>query len=285
MSLYITEAQVKQYASNIRILFQQQGSLLRPAVRTETLKGKYRFFDRLGATTARRKTTRHAATPLIDSVHSRRRAEAVDFEWADLLDPQDEIRILVSPVSSYVINAAWSLGRSMDSEIITAFTRDAVTGEDGGGTATFPAAQQIAAGGTGLTIAKLRQAARILNVNKAPMMGRFLALDPYGLEDLLATTEVTSSDYNVVKALVNGEVDTFLGFKFIMIPDLLPNASGTATAFAWQESSMGLVLGEDIMTRVDERADLSMAVQVYARATFGAVRVEDEGVVQIDFAV
>ena len=283
MSVYITEAQVKQYASNIRILFQQQGSLLRSAVRTEALRGKYRFFDRLGATTARRKTTRHAATPLIDSVHSRRRAEAVDFEWADLLDPQDEIRILISPASSYVVNAAWALGRAMDSEIITAFNRDAVTGEDGGGTAVFPAGQVIAAGGTGLTIAKLREAMRMLDVNKAPTMGRYLALDPYGKEDLLSTTEVTSADFNTVRALVNGEINSFLGFQFIMIPDLLPNSGGTRSAFAWQESAMGLVLGEDIMTRVDPRVDLSMAMQVYARATFGAVRVEDEGVIQINY--
>ena len=285
MSNTITQAQVKQFSANIHMLFQQEGSVLRPYLWEKPLNGKYRYFERLAKTEAVQKTTRHSPTPNVESQHSRRRAEATDWHWNDFLDPQDEIRILIQPANEYARNAAYALGRTLDRIIIAAFNAAAFTGEEGTTSVNFPSGQVIANGGTGFTIDKLLEVKRMMDLAHVPPSGRHIVFDTYAEEDLLGTTEITSADYNTVKALVQGQVNSFLGFTFHKIQTELPSSANITSAFAWHESSMGVVVGKEISTRMDERNDLSYAMQVYASATFGAVRIEDEGVVQIDYSI
>ena len=70
----ITTAMVKQFGANVDLLSQQKGSKLRNAVRVETgIVGEEAYIDQLAKTTAQKKTTRNADTPLIKSDHRRRR--------------------------------------------------------------------------------------------------------------------------------------------------------------------------------------------------------------------
>ena len=66
MSVQITTAMVEQYAGNVAHLAQQKGSRLRNAVRVETVVGKSAFFEQIGATAARKRTSRHSDTPRMD---------------------------------------------------------------------------------------------------------------------------------------------------------------------------------------------------------------------------
>jgi len=129
MSSGITTAFVQQYSNNVAMLSQQKGSLLRSTVDVENVVGKNAFFDQVGVATAQKRTTRHADTPQMDTPHSRRRVSLVDYEYADLIDKQDKVRMLIDPTSSYATAAAFALGRSMDDEIIAAATGTAYTGE------------------------------------------------------------------------------------------------------------------------------------------------------------
>ncbi len=86
----------------------------------------------------------------------------VDYEYADLIDKQDQVRTLIDPTSSYAQAAAFALGRSMDDEIISAVSGNAFSGETGSTTVALPSAQKITESGTdGLTLAKLRSAKEI----------------------------------------------------------------------------------------------------------------------------
>jgi hypothetical protein len=99
----------------------------------------------------------------------------------------------------------------------------------------------------------------------------------------LNNTSVVSQDFNTVKALVQGEIDTFLGFKFIVSNRLaLDSSTNVRSCFAWAEDGIKLAVGKDVMARIEERSDKSYATQVYYCATFGATRMEEEKVVQID---
>lgn len=282
MSNLITEAFVQQYKDNVLLLSQQKGSKLRDKVRLERVVGKQHFFERLGATAAVKKTTRHGDTPLVNSPHSRRMVTLVDYEWADLVDQQDKIRLLIRPESEYAINAAWAIGRSIDDEIITAFNGTAKAGETGGTDVALPAGQVIAHGSAKFTLSKLRQAKRKQDDADVEEEGRQIVIAPAALEDLLEDTNVTSSDFNTVKALVQGEIDTYLGYKFTR-STRLPKTGNIRSCFAWHPNAMGLALGMDLVTKIAERIDKSFAVQVYVAATGGATRIEDEGVVQIDY--
>jgi hypothetical protein len=279
----ITTWMVKQFGSNVEFLVQQKGSRLRDAVRMESgVTGEDAYFDQLAPTTAVKKTTRNSDTPLVKSDNRRRRVSLSDYEWADLVDKEDKLKTIIDPQNSYAVNAAYALGRSIDSEVISAFNGTAYTGKTGSTAVTFPAGQQILAAATGLTIAKLRATKELLDLADVdPMEARFIVVSPKQLTDLLETTEVTSSDFNTVRALVSGQIDTFLGFKFIMSNLLQVDGAAARLCYAWAQSGMLLAMASDINTRIDLRNDKSYATQVYASMSIGATRMEEEKVVEI----
>ena len=285
MSFEVTTAFVQQYTTNVALLLQQRGSKLRDYCTVGSYTGKAaKAVEQVGAVTAQVRTSRHSDTPLISTPHDARWVFPTDYEWADMIDDQDKLRMLIDPTSSYATNGAYALGRAMDDLIITAALGDAKTGENGTTITGFATAtQQIAAAASGLTIAKLRAAKKIFMRNEVDMdMDQLcIAVTAEQIEDLLATTEVTSSDYNTVKSLVQGNVDTFMGFKFIQIERLGVDGSSARRVIAWAKSGLHIGMWNDINTRIGERADKSYSTQVYVKGTFGATRVEEKKVVEI----
>lgn len=282
MSVQITTAFVEQYKSNVFHLAQQKGSKLRDAVRTESIVGKSHFFERIGSTAAVKRTSRHADTPRVDTPHSRRKVTMDDYDWADLIDDSDKVRLLISPQSEYAKAGAYAMGRTMDDVIIAAATGNAFGGVSGGSTIALPAGQKIAHGSTGLTIAKLISAKEKLDAaNVDPDEARTIVCSAKQISDLLGTTQITSADFNSVKALVQGDIDTFMGFKFIRSERLGTDSNGNRQVLAFTNTSMGLALGKDIQTKISERADKNYSTQVYLCMTIGATRVEDEKVIEI----
>ena len=285
MSFEVSTAFVQQYTTNVALLLQQRGSKLRDYCTVGSYTGKAaKAVEQVGAVTAQVRTSRHSDTPLISTPHDARWVFPTDYEWADMIDDQDKLRMLIDPTSSYATNGAYALGRAMDDLIITAALGDAKTGENGTTTTGFATAtQQIAAAASGLTIAKLRAAKKIFMRNEVDMdMDQLcIAVTAEQIEDLLATTEVTSSDYNTVKSLVQGNVDTFMGFKFIQIERLGVDGSSARRVIAWAKSGLHIGMWNDINTRIGERADKSYSTQVYVKGTFGATRVEEKKVVEI----
>tara|TARA_R100000656_G_scaffold114674_1_gene87116 strand:- start:197 stop:1069 length:873 start_codon:yes stop_codon:yes gene_type:complete len=286
MSSEITTAFVQQYSANVQMLAQQMGSRLRAAVDVETITGKNAYFDQVGVTAAQVRSSRHADTPQIDTPHSRRRVSLADYEWADLIDDQDKVRMLIDPTSSYAKAAAAAMGRSMDDVIIAALGGTAYTGEAGGTSTSLPSTQKFATSQQtdGLTIAKLLDAKKKLDLKDVdPSLKRYVVCGATQISDLLNTTEVKNSDYNTVKALAMGQVNSFLGFEFIMSNRLDFDATYTddRLVFAFTEDAVKLAVGKDITARIDERADKSYSTQVYYCMSIGATRMEEEKVVQI----
>ena len=286
MSSEITTAFVEQYSSNVAMLAQQMGSRLRAAVDVENVTGKNAFFDQVGVTAAVQRTSRHADTPQIDTPHSRRRLSLSSYEWADLVDDQDKVRMLIDPTSNYAKAAAAAMGRSMDDVIISALQGSAQAGVAGATAVALPSTSKFATSNQsdGLTIAKLIAAKKFFDLNDVdPSIPRYVVCGATQIADLLGTTQVTSSDFNTVKALAAGDVDTFMGFKFILSNRLNFDATNTddRLAFAFTQDSIKLGVGKDITAKIDVRADKSYATQVYTCMDIGAVRMEENKVFQI----
>ena len=282
MSAQITTAFSQQFSTNVQLLSQQRGSILRGGVSEESVTGEKAFFDQVGAAAAVKRTSRHGDTPVVETPHSRRMVTMDSYEWADLIDDVDKVKMLIDPTSTYAQAAAAAMGRAMDDAIITAATGTAKTGKSGSTSTSMLSDNQIANGSADLTVAKLIQAKKILdNGSVDPSIPRHIAVGPDQIEALLNTTSVTSSDFNTVKALVQGEVNTFMGFQFHM-STRLGKSGNIRTCFAWAEDGIKLAVGKDVMSRIDERSDKSYSTQVYYCATFGATRMEEAKVVQID---
>lgn len=262
------------------------------AVMNKKVVGKYAHFDRLGAMTAALRTSRHADTPINDAPHSRRRVGLSDYEVGDLIDSQDEIRMLVDPRSAYAEAMAMALGRKIDDIIIAAATGNSTSMDntDTSSTVALPSTQIVdedfGTADSNLTLAKMIEARKIIlgnNVDKNEQL--YLVHNADALGALLNDTTITSADYNSVRALTSGEIDTFLGFKFIHTEQILGTADGTDTdpvkCLVIAKSGLGLAVGKDISVKMAERADKGFATQVYASMTMGATRIEEEKVVEV----
>lgn len=135
-----------------------------------------------------------------------------------------------------------------------------------------------------LTVASLLSGKKLLDDKGVPNEDRTYIHSAGQLSALLGNTSVTSSDYNTVKALVNGELNTWLGCKFIMIPTRtgggLPVASNVVTSFMYHKAAVGLALGKDIRTEMsyDPRKGGHIVGGCFSA---GAVVIDDEGVVAI----
>jgi hypothetical protein len=289
MSFNVTTHFVQQYTTNVQLLLQQKGSKLRDAVTVGSYTGKAaKAVEQVGPVTAQKRTIRHGDTPLISTPADARWVFPNDYEWADLIDDQDKLRMLIDPQSSYALNGAYALGRAMDDEIISAFFGTAKTGENGSTNTTFPGGQQVLAavgstGATGLNIAKLREAKKILMANEVDIDNDplFCVITAQQHDDLLNEAQAISLDYNTRPVLVDGKITAFMGFNFIHTERLPVDGSSYRRVAAFAKSGMHLGMWNDISTMISERDDKGYATQVYVKGTFGATRTEEKKVVEI----
>lgn len=290
MASTIDTAFVNSYHALFEHQFQQNGSRLRDTVRNVTQNSEYDYWDRIGTSTAHEMTTRHADTQYDDENITRRRNQVTGYNTAKLFDNQDKLRMIADPTSGFAESQAMALGRKIDSVIIAAASGTAYSGKTGATSVTYDTDFRIAvdyvesgaAANANLTIAKLRRARYLLDSNEAVMDGEkvCLALTASQVQSLLRTTEVTSADYNTVKALVNGEINTFMGFNFVRT-ELLTKSSNNRTCLAFPQSAILLGVAESTKTMIDRLPTKQYSVQVYSEATFGATRLWEEKVIEI----
>ena len=334
MATQITTAFVKQYEANVRLLLQQMGSRLRDKVILSSGKrGEEVYMDAIGSTKAQRVTTRYADSPLIITPHTRRRVTPVDFDWGELVDNPDKLRMIIDPTSTYAQNAALAMGREIDDLIIdAAFGTVSMTTTDGssatasqtfaqddgetvavnhwedlaginyqGGTAPFHETSGASTytkptTDSGLTIDKLIKARTLLAENEADDFdfggaggNLFIACSANQLRKLMNDPRVQSADYAALRALVSGEVDSFMGFNFIRTELTKTSAQGVSRldsnsdeeVLAFHRAGIGLCVWADMVTRIEERADKRFSNYLYMSMTMGAVRLEGKRVVKI----
>lgn len=304
MSFNVSTAFVQQYTTNVAMLLQQQGSRLRNSVMTYNFVGKAASMaEQFGAVSPVRNQSRHSDTPLISTPQDKRWIYPNDYDWADLIDSQDKLRMLIDPTGPYSMAGAWAMGRAIDDEIISGIFNSNNTGENGtsatGLLSAFNSGSQAvaantgASSNTGLNIAKLRAAKRILlaaevDVDNDPL---FMIITAKQHDDLLNEAQAISLDYNNTPVLVNGKISSFMGFNFIhseRIPGganfntaINPAVTGYTTGSQWMVpfySKSGVALGmwNDVQTSIDRRADKRNSYQVYVTGTFGGARLEEK---------
>lgn len=300
MSYNIPVHFVQSYSTNVQLLLQAKGGKLADCVMIGTHVGEMASpVEQVGAVKAQKRTTRHADTPLISTPGDRRWVEPTDWEWADLIDQQDRLRLLIDPQSAYTLNGVMALRRAQDDCVLGAFYSTAKTGVKGATSTIFPTSTNVigptvgSTANTGLNVAKLRAARKKFQAYHVDFDTEdlYVLLTAEEHDDLLAETQIVNMDYNDRPILRDGKIDRFLGFtmkhlefraaEFYDSADLM--GSGTVNYVpAWVKSGVHLGIWNDVVTRVSERPDKSYATQVYVKGTYGATRIEEKKVLRID---
>ena len=273
MAQSITNAFVTLFDQEVKQAYQGE-ALLRGTMRTRTgVQGNTVKFPKIGKGVATIRVPQTDVTPL-NVTYSQVTATMSDFiaaEYSDIFHQShvnfDERRELVQVVSK-------AIARRMDQICIDAL--DA---------ASSPSTVATSVGGSAsnMNIEKLRAAAKALNDNNVPAEGRHLLMHSSQLDAMLGETEITSADFATVKALVRGEVSSFMGFNIITMGDRdeggVPKPS-TRTCFAWHESSMGYAESISQKSEVNYIPEKTSFL-VSSMFSAGAVAIDDEGIVKI----
>lgn len=272
----------KAYGTNVSMLAQQVGSRLRNTVTVKSgVVGEETYMDQIEAFEALARGSRLAATDPTLASYARRRIALEDFYIAKAIDKMDDVRTLADPTSAISKSGIAGLGRKIDDQIIAAIYGTAYTGKVGGTSTVLPSSQKIASASTNLTLAKWLDAIEILNGNDVdPSDEKFLLIGSNQLSSLLNTTEIKSADYNTVKALVQGQLNSFLGCTVIRT-ERLPVSASVRKCLLYTKSGVGLAIGRDIVSRIDELPTNHYAKQLYFSMAIGASRLEEDKCVEI----
>lgn len=293
MSANLPTLYAQQYSSNIQLLLQQKGSKLRDLVMTGSHVGKQASpVDQIGSISMQPVTGRFAAMGRVDAAVDRRWVFPSDFDLPQMIDSFDKLRLLTDPQSSYVQNAVYAAGRQMDDLIIAAIFGTAKTGETGATSTVFSTSNQVsvsfgASASTGLTVAKLREAKRLLmsyevDLDNDPLTCIVTAKQH---DNLLAEAQVISTDFNDRPVMVEGKITRFLGINIVHCERLTTNGSSQRRVPVFAKSGMYLGLWNDIKTSISQRHDLQgEPYQSYVYMTAGATRLEENKFIELPCA-
>lgn len=291
MSVNLPSLYAQQYATNVKWLLQQQGSRLRKCVTEGSYIGEQASpVDQVGKIEMQPVSTRFGAMGRVDAAVDRRWVLPSDFDLPQLIDSFDKLKMLTDPTSVYVQNAVMAAGRQFDRLILAAINGTAKTGKTGTTSTVLPAAQKVAvnfgaASNTGLTVAKLREAKRILMAAEVDLETDqiWCAVKAKQHDNLLAEAQIISTDFNDKPVLVEGKITRFLGINFVHTELVENSTNDLVPVFA--KSGVHLGIWNDIKTDVDVRKDLQgMPWQAYVYMSAGATRVEEAKSVQISCA-
>lgn len=281
------------YDTSWYALSQQKQSKLMSTVTLKRVNGKELRMQQLGQRAFQAITGRAQDTRISDQTIANRWLSPYPYDDAVLFDEWDEefLGQISLPNSDVITESVYAYNRAIDGTIITAAVASARTGSDGLTSTALPSGQLVAvdfveqgtAANSGLTVAKMRQAKYILDVADVDDEDRTFVVSAKQIQDMLRTTEVTNADYNSIRALVNGELNTFLGFNIKRVSaSLLPYVSSTDVRACVAYAKSGIALTDTgVKTKMSIRDDKSEALQVRSKGAWGATRLEEVKAVEI----
>lgn len=283
MSKFLTNAAVTEFDSEVKHEYQGMRTLRETVTIRTGVTGEAYKFTRMGKGLANQKASQADVTPM-DITHGRQTATMENWNAPEYTDIFDQAEVNFDEKSELATTIAKAIGRREDQLVIDALaavTFAATNDEDPDTGRVFDISAT-----RNFDLASIRSAKGHLDDIEADSADRHIVVRAQALQKLLEDNTVTSSDFNTVKALVNGELDTFLGFKFHIIGTRkeggLPGVAADREAFAYHKSAIGLAIGIDMKTTIDW---IAQKTSWLANGMFkaGAIAREAQGIVKIQY--
>lgn len=249
MSKTLSSAAATQFDSEVLQEYQNGGSLRSTVTVRSGVVGDTYKFRKMGKGLAHKRGAPQTDVTPMDVSHSLQTATLDNWVAPEYTDIFDQATVNFSERQELAGSIAGALGRREDQILIDVMEASS----------SYAGTVTTAIGGTStdLNPAKLRRASRYMNANGVGGMGRHIVIGAIQLESLLGNTEATSADFNTVKALVNGDIKTFVGFEFHIIEDRssyeggLTVSSNVRNCYAYHNTSIGYASGVDPRTEVN----------------------------------
>lgn len=275
MSIALSNAFVTLFDAEVKQAYQGKAMLVGAVRQRRGVEGSVVKFPKVGRGVATPRVGQTDVTPL-NVGFSNVTLTLEDWIAAEYSDIFSQQKVNFDERSELVQVLGNAIGRRQDQLVLNALANSGTSlavGNDVGGA------------DSNMNVAKLRQAKGLMDKNNVPPTDRHIVIHSNGLQSLLAETAVTSSDFNTVKALVNGELNTFLGFQFHVLGDrteggLAIDGSLDRTCFAFHKDAIGY--GEGIAPKTEinyipEKTSFLVASMFSA----GATTIDAEGIVSI----
>jgi len=273
MSQNLSAVQTEQFDSEVKHAY-QGAKTLRECITYRSAEGGKYDFRLMGKGQATQRTGASADVVPMGISHGLIVATLLDFEASEYTDIYNAAAVNFDEVTQLASTIANAMGRRDDQSIIDAMEAGASATPVGAGTQT-------------LDLATITAASKALNKVEAPMEDRFMVVHEGGLNDLLNAEKITSADYNSVRLLMSGEIDSFMGFKWKIIGSGraeggLPLTSTVRSGFAFHSAAVGHAVGIDMKTDVDwvphKKSHLSSGSW-----KAGSVVIDAEGVIEVKY--
>ena len=276
MAVSISNAFVTLFDTEVKQAYQAD-AVLRNTVRLRTgVQASTHKFPKIGSGVATVRVPQTDVTPLNVS-YSQATVTLVDYNASEYSDVFNAGKVNFEERQELVQVVGKAIGRRADQIIIDALAASGTS---------LTVSNDIGGTDTNLNVAKLREAKRLMDAGNVPMEDRYILIHASNLSNLLSETSVTSSDFNTVKALVQGDINTFLGFNFVTIGDraeggLTGGGSGSdRTVYAWHKTSLGMAEGMGIRSEINYIPEKTSWL-VSSMLSAGATAIDAGGIVSI----
>lgn len=275
MSISLSNAFVTLFDAEVKQAYQGKAQLVGAVRQRRGVEGSTVKFPKVGAGVATIRVPQTDVTPL-NVGFSTVTCTLADYNAAEYSDIFSQAKVNFDERQELVQVVANAMGRRQDQIIIDALTASSTS---------LTVANSIGGATTNLNVAKLREAKRLLDKNNVDPTDRHIVIHANGLASLLAETAVTSSDFNTVKALVQGDISTFLGFTFHVLGDrseggLAIDGSLDRTCWAFHKMAVGYGEGIGMRTEINYIPEKTswLVNEVFSA---GAIAIDATGIVQI----
>lgn len=291
MNNTITAAFVTQFHDSFVAAAEQKESRLEAKVTNRgMITGSSFTANDMGTIEASQVTNRYGDTEWSIPDAGTRSALMSDYDVAIPIERTDLAKLLANPQGDYLQRALSAMQRKKDKVIYDAIRGAALRKTDESGAfagVSLSGSQVIAAGGTGMTKAKIITAKKQFRTNEADEHNGeelYLAYDAGMMEDILTDTTLTSADYMAAKMLQEGDISgKWLGFNWVPYEAL--TGTSTKTTVAWCKSGVHVGTGENVVTDIGPRRDKRNLIQIYCAMSIGSVRVNELKAMTIDYVV
>lgn len=275
MSISLSNAFVTLFDAEVKQAYQGKAQLVGAVRARRGVEGSTVKFPKVGRGVATPRIAQTDVTPL-NVGFSQVTLTLADWNAAEYSDIFSQAKVNFDERQELVQVVATAMGRRQDQMILDALAASSTS---------LTVSNDIGGTDTNMNVAKLREAKRLMDASNVPMDNRHIILHANGLASLLSETSVTSSDFNTVKALVQGDINTFLGFQFHVLGDrseggLAIDGSNDRTCFAFHRDAIGYGEGIGMRTEINYIPEKTswLVNEVFSA---GAIAIDAEGIVEL----